>query len=102
MHWSEAHLGRLFSVQAEIQQGHRLVTDGPFRHLRHPRYAGVLLFLSGIALVFRSWLALALVVPVLAVLLWRIADEEALLRETFGPEWDAYAGRTRRLLPFAW
>ena len=102
VHGSEVHLGRLFSVQVEVQEGHRLVTDGPFRLVRHPRYAGILLFLSGIALVFRSWLALALVVPVLAVLLWRIADEEALLRETFGPEWDAYAGRTRRLVPFAW
>jgi protein-S-isoprenylcysteine O-methyltransferase Ste14 len=102
VHWSEAHLGRLFSVQIEIQEDHRLVTDGPFRVVRHPRYAGILLFLSGIALVFRSWLALALVVPVLAVLLWRISDEDALLRETFGREWDAYAGRTRRLVPFAW
>jgi protein-S-isoprenylcysteine O-methyltransferase Ste14 len=102
MHWSEAHLGRLFSVQVELQTSHRLVKDGPFRHVRHPRYLGILLFLPGVALVFRSGLALALVAPILAVLVWRIADEEALLREAFGAEWDAYAGRTARLLPRLW
>jgi protein-S-isoprenylcysteine O-methyltransferase Ste14 len=102
MHRAEAHLGRLFSVQVELQQGHRLVTDGPFRLVRHPRYLGILLFLPGIALVFRSWLALALVAPVLAVLLWRIADEDALLERAFGAEWKAYARRTARLVPRVW
>ena len=102
VHRAEAHLGRLFSVQVELREGHRLVTDGPFRLVRHPRYLGILLFLAGIALVFRSWLALALVAPVLAVLLWRIADEEALLRGEFGAEWEAYARRTRRLVPYVW
>jgi protein-S-isoprenylcysteine O-methyltransferase Ste14 len=102
MHWAEAHLGRLFSVQVELQEGHRLVTDGPYRLVRHPRYSGILLFLPGIALVFRSWLGLALAAPVLLVLLWRIADEEALLREAFGAEWDGYARRTRRLVPLVW
>jgi protein-S-isoprenylcysteine O-methyltransferase Ste14 len=102
MHWAEAHLGRLFSVQVELQEGHRLVTDGPYRLVRHPRYLGVLLFLPGIALVFRSWLALALAAPLLLVLLWRIADEEVLLREAFGPEWDAYSRQTARLLPRVW
>ena len=102
MHLSQVHLGRLFSVQVAIQEGHLLVTDGPYRHVRHPRYLGVLLFLPGIALVFRSWVALALAAPILLVLLWRIADEEALMRTTFGADWDAYARRTWRLVPLVW
>ncbi len=99
MHWPHAHLGRLLSVQVAIQPEHRLVTDGPYRFLRHPRYAGILLFLSGFALLYRSWPALCLVVLALLVLLWRIADEEALMREQFGAEWDDYARRTPRLVP---
>ncbi len=99
MHWAEAHLGRLFSVQVAIQRGHRLVTDGPYRFLRHPRYAGVLLFLSGLSLLYRSWPALCLVAVVLLVVVWRIGDEEALMREHFGAEWDDYARRTSRLVP---
>jgi protein-S-isoprenylcysteine O-methyltransferase Ste14 len=102
VHWAEAHLGRLFSVQVELQPDHRLVTDGPFRMVRHPRYLGIVLFLAGIALVFRSWLGLALVAPVIGILRWRIADEEQLLADAFGAEWVAYARRTPGLLPRPW
>lgn len=33
---AEASLGKQFSVQVTIQEGHELVTQGPFRYLRHP------------------------------------------------------------------
>ena len=102
MHWTEAHLGRLFSVQVEIQPGHRLVTDGPYRRLRHPRYLGIIVWAAGIALVFRSWVGLALVAAITLVLLWRIHDEEALMRSEFGAEWSAYAARSWRLVPLVY
>src|SRR5512140_1943067 len=54
MHITEVHLGKQFSVEVAIQEGHRLVTDGPYRYIRHPRYAGIILFSIGISLVFRS------------------------------------------------
>jgi protein-S-isoprenylcysteine O-methyltransferase Ste14 len=100
MNWSEATLGELFSVQVTIQTGHRLVTNGPYRHVRHPRYASLLLYNLGVALVFRSWLALILVAALTLVLLWRIADEESLMRQEFGAEWDAYTARSWRIVPY--
>ena len=75
------------------------LTSGLYRHLRHPRYLGVQAAALGLALLFRSWIGLGLNVPLLAVLLFRIRDEEALLRETFGPEWDAYCQHSWRLIP---
>jgi len=99
MHWAEAHLGRLFSVQVAIQEGHTLVTDGPYRLVRHPRYLGIIVFAAGLALVFRSWPALVLAVAIKLVLLWRIRDEEALMAGEFGDEWTAYARRSWRLVP---
>jgi len=100
MLWARVALGRQFSLHVTLQQGHRLVTAGLYRHLRHPRYTGILLFLVGTALVYRSWLGLLLAAAALVVLLWRIHDEEALLRREFGSHWDAYAQRTPRLLPY--
>jgi protein-S-isoprenylcysteine O-methyltransferase Ste14 len=100
--WAQAVLGKQFSVQVTIQPGHELVTVGPFRYLRHPRYLGIILFTLGLALVFRSWLALLLVGAITLVLLWRIQDEEALLHQEFGTGWDAYASRTWRLVPFVY
>lgn len=102
MHWAEAILGRQFSVDVTIQEGHRLITDGPYRYLRHPRYLGVLIFSVGIALVFRSGLALLLVAALTLVLVWRIYDEETLLHRQFGDEWEAYSRRSWRLIPFVY
>ena len=99
MHWSQVHLGRQFSIQVSLQEGHRLVTDGPYRFIRHPRYLGITLFGLGLALTFRSWAGLFLAVATLGILLWRIHDEEILLRGAFGDEWDDYVRRSRRLVP---
>ncbi len=102
MHLAEAHLGRQFSLEVAIQTDHRLVTEGVYRYLRHPRYMGIILLAVGIALVFRSWLALGLALPITLVVLWRIPVEELLMQREFHAEWDAYAMKTRRLIPFVY
>jgi protein-S-isoprenylcysteine O-methyltransferase Ste14 len=102
MHWAEGHLGKMFSVEVTVQEGHRLVTDGPYRYLRHPRYLGIIIFAKGIALVFRSEVGLVLIVALFLVLLWRIRDEEALMRQEIGPAWEAYSRKSWRLIPFVY
>ncbi len=98
--WAEAKLGKMFSTEVTIQEGHKLVTDGLYRYVRHPRYLGIITFSLGIALAFRSWIGLALVLAMTPVLLWRIHDEEELMHEEFGPDWEAYSRRSWRLVPF--
>jgi len=74
----------------------RLVTSGIFRFTRNPMYLGHLIFTAGLAVTFRSWFALVLLA---ALALWfdhRVRDDEARMRERFGAEYEAYAGRTRR------
>jgi protein-S-isoprenylcysteine O-methyltransferase Ste14 len=78
------------------------VTDGLYQYLRHPRYLGILLFTIGISLVFRSWLTLIFVMAMTLVLLWRIHDEEALMREEFKADWESYSQKTWRLIPFVY
>jgi protein-S-isoprenylcysteine O-methyltransferase Ste14 len=102
MHWAEAVLDRQFSVYVTLQEDHRLVTGGPYRYLRHPRYLGIIVFPTGISLVFRSWLALILVGALTLALIWRIRDEEALMQRTFGGEWEAYARSSWRLNPLVY
>ncbi|GEM_PF-1586524 len=56
MAWAEDVLGKLVSTRVTFQEGHRLVSSGPCRRLRHPRYLGIILFNIGMASVFRSGL----------------------------------------------
>lgn len=99
MLWARAALGRQFSIQVTIQESHHLITTGLYRHLRHPRYAGIVLFLAGTALTYRSSWALGLAATTLVVLLWRIRDEELLMQQEFGSEWETYRRKTWRLVP---
>jgi protein-S-isoprenylcysteine O-methyltransferase Ste14 len=100
MHLVERHLGKQFSVEVVIQKNHKLVTDGLFRYIRHPRYLGIIIFATGIALIFNSWSGLFLILLIIIVLLWRINDEEKLMQNEFGERWAAYKEGTDRLIPF--
>jgi len=76
-----------------------LATNGPYRIIRHPSYAGLLVNSLGWALVFRSGVGLVLTLLIVPPLIARMRAEEALLRSQFGGEYDAYCARTSRLLP---
>jgi protein-S-isoprenylcysteine O-methyltransferase Ste14 len=100
--WSGLALGRLYSQEVTLQESHRLITRGPYRLVRHPRYLGIAMLGTGLSLLFRSWLGLALTAAAMAIVLLRIRDEEAMMRREFGAEWEAYTRKTRKLLPFLW
>jgi protein-S-isoprenylcysteine O-methyltransferase Ste14 len=102
MNWAAASLGKQFSVQVTLQADHQLVTGGPYRRLRHPRYLGIIVFNAGIALIFHSWLALQLTGVLTVVLLWRIHDEEAFMHQAFGAKWETYTSQSWRLVPFVY
>jgi protein-S-isoprenylcysteine O-methyltransferase Ste14 len=95
-------LGRRFTGLVAIQEGHRLETGGLYRLIRHPSYAGLLLFMVGYVLAFRCWLGLLLAAGMLAVLVGRMNAEERLLESEFGEDYAAYRRRTWRLLPWVY
>ena len=97
--WPVFVLGHRFSGLVAIQPGHQLVTSGVYRVIRHPSYLGLLVNALGWALAFRSAVGVLLTALMLLPLLARIRAEERMLRTQFGREYDAYCGRTSRLLP---
>jgi protein-S-isoprenylcysteine O-methyltransferase Ste14 len=100
--WSGIALGKLYSGDVTLQEDHQLVTDGPYRWVRHPRYAGSILLGFGLSLTFNSWIGLVTSMVFIAIVLFRIKDEEALMREAFGRDWEIYCERTHRLIPFVY
>ena len=97
-------VNRFFSSVIRLQEdrGHQLVTDGPYRWMRHPGYtAGILLCLSsGIAL--GSWLSALPAVACIPLLLRRTVAEDRFLKENL-KGYSAYADAVRyRLVPGVW
>lgn len=101
MVWARRSFGaRSFCFAAQPTQG-RLVTTGPYRYIRHPIYAAVLLFVWPGVVYDGSILSVILRLLPTAASLARIYSEERLLRQEYS-EYAAYAARTKRLIPFVW
>lgn len=101
--WAIVTLGRFFRTTVFMQETHRLVTDGPYRILRHPAYTGSLMTLAGIGLAMGNWISLAGIVGCALVgYIHRIGAEERALREHFGKAFEENRTRTWAILPFVW
>lgn len=87
-------------IQAD--RAHRVVVDGPYRFIRHPMYAGVILGMLGLPLALGSWWALIPAVLLAGLFAVRTALEDRMLIQQL-PGYPAYAQQTRyRLLPGIW
>ena len=78
---------------------HKLVTNGPYRWIRHPLYTFGSLFFLCLSLVSANWLILLLVIPTFTILVQRTSIEEQALQERFGKEYLRYSARTGRFFP---
>jgi protein-S-isoprenylcysteine O-methyltransferase Ste14 len=89
-------LGRSLSVMPEAR---RLVSGGVlYARIRHPVYLGEAIAALGMLLQYRSAFAFALVAAQYGCQLWRMREEEKVLRQAF-PEYAEYCARTARLIP---
>jgi protein-S-isoprenylcysteine O-methyltransferase Ste14 len=111
-------LGHGFTYDLAIRDSHKLITSGPYSIVRHPSYTAAIGAVLGITLVqlspgtvwweatvLESWFGylvgvavwgvwLAIVCGMMTVLL-RAPTEDAMLKETFGKEWEVYAKRVK-------
>lgn len=100
--WAKMNLGRNFSSGLRILNGHRLVTDGIYRYIRHPAYSGNFLFWFGTPLLFSSLYGFLVMLLLVPCFLYRMKIEESMLIERFGDEYLDYMKRTKRLIPFVY
>lgn len=99
--WAIRTLGRYYSHIVRRVADHEIITSGPYRYIRHPSYAGMIVAHAGIALFFLNWITCAIFsgVFVPAIVLRILVEEKTLFRIEGYRE---YADSRKRLLPAIW
>lgn len=85
-----------------VEEGQKVISTGLYGLVRHPMYVGVLIMMLGIPLALDSWWGLVILVPGVIGLVFRILDEEKMLKQ----ELDGYSEYVQkvhyRLVPYVW
>ncbi|MBZ9675842.1 methyltransferase family protein [Mesorhizobium sp. ES1-1] len=98
--WARLHLGRLWSGTVTAKADHHVVDTGPYGHVRHPIYTGLLLaILATMAAKGTVWGVAGAVLLIIGIVI-KARLEESFLRGELGPAYDDYARRVPMLVPF--
>ena len=94
-------LGKQWSLQARLIEGHKLVTTGVYGFVRHPIYTAMLGMMLATGIAFSHWIVLTAAAIVFFVgTRIRTNLEEGLLRNAFGDEFNTWKAKVPGLIPF--
>jgi len=98
--WSTKTLGDNFSQDIAIKKEHHLVTNGPFKFIRHPQYLSQFLMDLGGAAATLSFILAPLALIQIPFLFMRASMEDKLLEKHFGENFRSYKKKTGMIIPF--
>ncbi|MFX0035804.1 MAG: methyltransferase family protein [Candidatus Hermodarchaeota archaeon] len=98
---ARVQLGRFGTAELSIEEDHQLFTEGVYKYIRNPMYSGGLIATIGFCLVFRCIITLIIMfIYTFLIYRMRIIEEERILLEKFGKQFEEYKRNTKRLFPF--
>jgi protein-S-isoprenylcysteine O-methyltransferase Ste14 len=97
--WARYHLAEYWSARVTIKEGHQLIRTGPYTHLRHPIYSGLVLATLGSVLVIDRWRCVLGLCLVLAGYCFKAKKEETMLTQQFGDAFREHQKHTGFLIP---
>jgi protein-S-isoprenylcysteine O-methyltransferase Ste14 len=97
--WARTYLGRNWGMPMSRKENPELVTSGPYAHVRHPIYTGMLIAMLGSAIGESPLWSIPLVLFGL-YFVYSARKEEKLMMEQFPDRYPAYMRRTKMLVPF--
>lgn len=86
----------------QVAAGQRVISTGLYARVRHPMYVGGLVFLLGVPLALGSWWGLLTFLPLAAVVVWRLLDEERFLLQNLSGYGEYRSKVKHRLIPLVW
>jgi protein-S-isoprenylcysteine O-methyltransferase Ste14 len=94
-------LGRYFTREVATRAGQTVIDHGPYRLVRHPSYAGVLITVFGFGVALTNWVSLLAIIACTFIGFgYRVHVEERALCEALGQPYRDYMKRTWRFIPY--
>lgn len=90
------------AVRVQKDRGQTVISTGPYRYVRHPLYAGFVLFALGTTLLLGSGYGLFGALLLIAMIAWRAVQEERVLRDELAGYSDYMMQVRYRLVPRLW
>ena len=97
--WARFHLAEYWSARITIKEDHQLIRTGPYSHLRHPIYSGLILATIGTALVIDEWRCVLGVCLVMVGYCFKASREETMLARQFGDAFREHQKHAGFLVP---
>jgi len=99
--WARVHLGGNWSGTVTVKEGHELIRSGPYAHVRHPIYTGLITALLGTTVASGTVHAVIGLAIIVAAFVRKSHSEEEFMRETFPGEYERYSAEVPALIPWA-
>jgi protein-S-isoprenylcysteine O-methyltransferase Ste14 len=77
-----------------------LLSAGPYKSIRYPSLLYLIFYCLGFAILFRSWIGLALIIPLIAAILYRIRHLEAAYARQYKKVWPLRCRTSWRIIPY--
>ena len=98
--WARNILGTNWSAQPTLKENHELVMAGPYRHIRHPIYTGLLLAIFGTVIASGRIFDFIVLAYLLIDTHFKAQIEESLMLRQFPDTYPAYQKQTKAIIPF--
>jgi protein-S-isoprenylcysteine O-methyltransferase Ste14 len=95
-------VNRFASRTIQVEPGQKVISSGPYSLVRHPMYSAGLVMWLFVPVALASYVALPLFAIFIPIFVWRLLNEERVLKQEL-PGYEAYCQKTRfRLIPHVW
>jgi len=79
-----------------------LLFEGPFKRIRYPSMVYLIFYCLGFAILFRSWVGLILIIPLIGGIINRINNVEKIFEVQYKKIWPLRRHTSKRIIPYVY
>lgn len=76
-----------------------LITEGPYKYIRHPMYTAIFMGVTGLLIIYFTWMRLVMAIALAVVLLIKMSWEEKMLSMKF-ITYKNYIAHSKKIIPY--